>query len=69
VYIYTHMFFTIWKRWLGQKKYKVLEQQWMPRAKEIFPLGTLGNPVLGWSALLCVEVLFKKNNKPEGVVF
>ena len=40
----------------------------MPRAKEIFPLGILGTLVLGWSALLCVEVLFKENNKPESVL-
>jgi len=40
----------------------------MPRAKEIFPLDILGTFALGWSALLCVEVLFKENNKPEGVV-
>jgi hypothetical protein len=52
----------------GQKKCKLLEQQWMPRAKEIFSLGILGTRALGWSALLCVEVLFNKNNKPEGLV-
>jgi hypothetical protein len=40
----------------------------MPRAKEIFPIGILGTLELGWSALLCIEVLFKENNKPEGVV-
>jgi hypothetical protein len=42
----------------------------MPRAKEIFALGILGNPALSWSVVLCVEVLFKKKqNKTEGVVF
>jgi len=53
---------------VGQKKYKLLEQKWMPRAKEIFPLGILDTFVLGWSALLCVKVLFKENNKTEGIV-
>jgi len=32
----------------------------MPRAKEIFPLDILGTFALGWSALLCVEVLFNR---------
>jgi len=36
----------------------------MPRANEILPLGILGTFALGWSNLLCVQVLFKENNKP-----
>jgi hypothetical protein len=36
---------------VGQKKYKILEQQWMPRAKEIFPCAILGTHAVGWSAL------------------
>jgi len=35
----------------GQKKYKILKQQWMPRAKEIFPCAILGTRAVGWSAL------------------
>jgi hypothetical protein len=40
------------------KEYKILEEQWMARAKEIFPYAILGFPcailgtrVVGWSAL------------------
>jgi len=50
VCIHTHVLHNIGTL-VGQKKYKILEQQWMPRAKEISPSAILGRRAVGWSTL------------------